>query len=269
MMNLVLYSDSNYEYQIKNFIDGLSYGGVNNFRLFYYTIGFKSTIQNPNVVCIPWEKNSSLPRFEYYKPGICFDLLKYTKEKIIFFDSDILVSKRFHQMPLAFEKECVMCCTAPMDYPNTYWSDSNGITYFDERKYMDYMGVKERTMNYVMTCFFSYDNQAADFLEEWKSVCENTYLLKNERSLFPFKDETIANVLMWKRGFRENYGRSFINTHKFSTFKLCEERDDIQNCLIDDNPYEQCESSSIVRFYHGVKVVEENEKILKYINENS
>lgn len=268
-MNLVLYSDANYEYQIKNFIKGLSYGGIKTFKLFYYTIGFKSTIDHPDVVCIPWERNNSLPRFEYYKPGICFDLLKYVQDRVIFFDSDILLSRRFSQMPFSFGKECIGCCTAPMDYPNTYWEDHTGRTYFDERKYMNYMGVSERSMNYIMTCFFTYDHSSADFLEEWKSFCENTYLLKNERSFFPFKDETIANVLMWKRGFNFNYGRSFINTHKFSTFKLCEENDNIQNFWIDNNPYEQCQSSSMVRFYHGVKVVEENEQILKYIDENS
>ncbi|MEN6294203.1 MAG: hypothetical protein ABFD07_19600 [Methanobacterium sp.] len=268
-MNLVLYSDSNYEYQIKNFIDGLSYGGVKHFRLFYYNIGFRSSIQHPNVIRIPWERNTSLPRFEYYKPAICLDLLNYVKDQIVFLDSDILLSKRFSSMPFSFGKECVGCCTAPMNYPNTYWEDARGRTYFDEKKYMQYMGVSERSMDYIMTCFFTYDSQAADFLEEWKSFCENTYLLKKEQSFFPFKDETIANVLMWKRGFNFNYGRSFINTHKFSTFKLCEENDNIENCLIDNNPYEQCERSSMVRFYHGVKVVDENVKILNFINENS
>lgn len=268
-MNLVLYSDVNYEYQIKNFISCLPYAGVNDFRIFYYTIDFKSSIQHPNVICVPWKRNTSLPRFEYYKPEICLDVLKYVQDRIIFFDSDIILSKRFSKMNLSFDKECIGCCTAPIDYPNTYWEDSRGRTYFDERKYMQYMGVGERSMNYIMTCFFTYDINASDFLDEWRSVCQNTYLLKNEQSFFPFKDETIANVLMWKRNFDFNYGRSFINTHKFSTFKLCEENDQIENLLIDGNMYEQCEKSNMVRFYHGVKIETENIKILNFIDENS
>ena len=60
-----------------------------------------------------------------------------------------------------------------------------------------------------------------------------------------------------------------MNTHKFSTFKLCEETEDIRKTNIDDNVYEQCEDSSKVYFYHATKVKEENYKILKYIDENS
>jgi hypothetical protein len=86
---------------------------------------------------------------------------------------------------------------------------------------------------------------------------------------YAFTDETPVNVLLWKKVIRDNYGRRFVNTHKFSTFKLCEENNNIKKTLIDDNFYEQCEDSSEVYFYHGTKVKEENEKILKYIDENS
>ena len=86
---------------------------------------------------------------------------------------------------------------------------------------------------------------------------------------YAFTDETPVNVLLWKKRSNDNYGRGFVNTHKFSTFKLCEENEDIKETLIDNNFYEQCEDSSKVYFYHGTKDKEENEKILKYIDENS
>jgi hypothetical protein len=93
--------------------------------------------------------------------------------------------------------------------------------------------------------------------------------LKDKQSIFPFSDETIANVLLWKRGLSQNYGRRFINTHKFSTFKICEEHDDIIGINIDNNIYERCDDSSLIFFYHGTKDHLENEKILNYIHENS
>ena len=134
---------------------------------------------------------------------------------------------------------------------------------------MNYMGVKERSMNYIMSCFFTYNNLCSDFLEEWESVCENKYLQKDQQSYFPFTDETIANVLLWKRNSSIDYSRGFVNTHKFSTFKMCEDSDNIKDTLIDDNMYEQCKYSSMVYFYHGTKDESENIKILKYIDENS
>ena len=266
-MNIVIYSDENYEHQVRNFIRSLSYGGIEDYRVFYYSIGFNSSIKSDKVVNIYWRKDSR--NFEFYKPEICLDVLNYVKENIFYFDADIILSKRFYKMPIEFGKSHPTFSKGPIEFPFTFWSDSNGTTTFDETKLMNYLGVKERLMHYVMACFFTYDEKCRDFLEEWMSFCKNEYLLKQRQSMYAFTDETIANVLLWKRGISDSYGRYFVNTHKFSTFKLCEENEDIEDSFIDGNPYEQCDDSSQVYFYHATKIKEENEKILKYIDENS
>ena len=267
-MDILIYSDEKYEYQVKYFLRSVKYAGLSNSRILYYNIGFNSSINQDNVINIPWEKSKVEKRFEFYKPGICLDALKYS-DRIAFFDTDIILSRRFSKLELIYGLEHPIFCTGPIDYPNTYWADHTGKTEFNERKFMDYLGIENRTMNYIMTCFFTYDKNASDFIEEWKSFCENEYLLKNQQSYFPFPDETIANVLLWKRRCVVNYGRRFVNTHKFTTFKLCEESNNIKNQFIDENIYEQCEDSNTVYFYHGTKVNEETSKILDYINENS
>lgn len=266
-MNIVIYSDKNYEHQVKNFIRSLTYGGIENYRVFYYNIGFNSTIKSDRVVNIYWRKDSR--NFEFYKPEICLDVLNYVKENIFYFDADIILSKRFHKMPVEFGKTYPTYSKGPIEFPYTFFDTPDGRTMFDETKLMNYLGVKERSMHYVMACFFTYDENSRDFLEEYMSFCKNEYLLKQWRSMYAFTDETIANVLLWKREISDSYGRYFVNTHKFSTFKLCEENEDIKDSWIDDNPYEQCEDSSQVYFYHATKIEKENEKILKYINENS
>lgn len=266
-MNIVIYSDRNYEHQVINFIRSLSYGGVENYRIFYYSVGFNSSIKSDRVVNIYWKRDAR--KFEFYKPEICLDVLNYVKENIFYFDADIILSKRFHKMPVEFGKAYPTFSRGPIEYPFTFWSDSNGTTNFDETRLMNYLGVKERLMNYVMACFFTYDENSRDFLEEYMSFCKNEYLLNQGQYMYTFTDETIANVLLWKRGISDSYGRYFVNTHKFSTFKLCEENENIKDLLIDGNHYEQCEDSSQVYFYHATKIREENEKILKYIDENS
>jgi hypothetical protein len=268
-MNFVFYSDSKYEYQVKNFLKSIPYGGMSGSNFYYYTIGFESDISYPNLNLIPCDKSKTLERFEFYKPGICLDSLKRTEGNFIFVDTDIILSRRFKNTPFNYMSNHPVFCRGPIDYPNTYWADSKGTTVFDENKLMRYLGVQQRTMNYVMTCFFTYNNLCKDFLEEWESICENKYLQKNQQSYFPFTDETIANVLLWKRNASIDYDRGFVNTHKFSTFKMCEESDYILDTLIDDNMYEQCKDSSKVYFYHGTKDEIQNDKILKYINENS
>lgn len=269
-MNLVLYSDANYQYQVLNFISSLKYGGLNDFKIFYYNIGFESNIEDSRVIKIPWEKSKIHKRFEFYKPEICIDALKRSEGNFLFFDTDILLSKKFRNFESINGISYPGFCTGPIEYPHTFWQDGEGNrTIFNEKRLMDYLGVQERSMFYIMTCFFSYDKSSLDFLEEWQSFCENKYLLKEWHSWYAFTDETIANVLLWKRKATLNHGRRFVNTHKFSTFKMCEESDNIKNTLIDDNMYEQCEDSSRICFYHGTKIEEENKKILNYIYENS
>lgn len=268
-MNFVFYSDEKYEYQVKNFLSSIPYGGMSGSNFYYYTIGFESDIKYPNLNIVPWERLEVLERFEFYKPGICLDSLSRFEGNFIFIDIDIILSKRFKNIPFNYMSEHPIFCSGPIDYPNTFWEDSTGKTLFDETELMRYLGVEKRSMDYIMSCFFTYSNYCSDFLEEWKSVCENAYLQKSSRKYFPFTDETIANVLLWKRKATLNYGRGFINTHKFSTFKMCEESNDIRDVLIDNNMYEQCKDSSKVYFYHGTKNEIENSKILKYIDENS
>jgi hypothetical protein len=268
-MNFVFYSDSKYEYQVKNFLKSIPYGGMAGSNFYYYTIGFESSISYPGLNLIQWEKSKTLERFEFYKPGICLDSLNRTGGNFIFVDTDIILSKRFKNIPFNFMPEYPIFCKGPIEYPNTFWADSSGKTIFNETKLMKYLGVEKRSMDYIMSCFFTYNNLCSDFFEEWESVCENKYLHKDRQSYFPFTDETVANVLLWKRNALVNYDRGFVNTHKFSTFKLCEDSDDIKDVMIDDNMYEQCKDSSRVYLYHGTKDESENSKILNYIDENS
>lgn len=268
-MNIVVISDKNYEYQVVNLLRSIDYSGVVPDKIYYYTIGFNSTIEYNNLIKVSWPKMPHLPKYDFYKPGICLDVLKKTDGQFLYVDTDVMFSKRFHKFKIKTGLNHPCYVEGFVEYPYTFWSDSSGMTKFDENKLMTYHGVTSRSMTYIMACLFSFDNKCQDFLEEWQSICENQYLLKNHISIFPFTDETAANVLLWKRQSTDKYDRIFVNTHKFSTFKLCEENNNIHKTLIDNNMYEQCEDSSKVYFYHGTKDREENSKILNYINENS
>jgi hypothetical protein len=75
-------------------------------------------------------------------------------------------------------------------------------------------------------------------------------------------------MLLWKYSATENLGHIFVNTHKFSTFRLIEESENLSRINIDDNPYEFCDEASKIMFYHGTKDQDQNLEIQKYIYEN-
>jgi hypothetical protein len=268
-MNIVVLSDINYEYQVSNLLKSFQYANFEPDNIFYYTIGYNSNLQHKNLIKIPWPKINYLPKFDFYKPSISLDALNRTDGDFCYFDSDIILSKRFNQFQIKSNLGYPCFSEGVIEYPFTFWKSDTETILFDETKLMKYFGVVDRSMFYVMACFFTFDKHSIDFLEEWKSICENKYLLKNHTSYFPFRDETAANVLLWKNNLNEKYDRIFVNTHKFTTFKLCEKNYNIKKSFIDENMYEQCEDSSRVYFYHGTKDKLENEKILNYINENS
>lgn len=256
-MRIIVYSDSNYEYQVKNLLSSLEYSG-SDLEVIYYTIGFRSSVNNPRVHRVYMKHRPELPKFEFYKPSICLHAIDSCDENFLYVDTDILFSKRFSTFEYHFGETHPVACEGPLEYPYTWEGTPDNHEIFNERKLMDYFGVEKRSMNYITACFFSFNSESRDFIEEWQSIAENPYLLKSHRSVFPFTDETALNVLFWKRGISLNYGRKFVNTHEFSTFKICEENDEVNQFLIDGNMYEQAEKSSQVYFYHGTKVHEEN-----------
>jgi hypothetical protein len=254
-MKFIIYSDKNYEYQVNNFLDSLNYSQVND-DVVYFTLGFKSSIEKKGLIKIEYPINESLPKFEFYKPFICLEALKLFDDDFCYVDSDIILSKRFKDFNFDFSVDHPMSCKGPIEYPYIYYGSEENFTVKNETKLMNYFGVKERKMFYNMSCFFTFNKNSMDFLEEWSSICENKYLLKNYSEYFPFTDETALNVLYWKRNVTNNYGHKFINTHKFSTFDMCENGDRITQTLIDDNMYEYCHDSNEVYFYHGFKEVD-------------
>ena len=129
---------------------------------------------------------------------------------------------------------------------------------------MNYLGVKENSMSYVYSCFMSINDKCTDFLKEWKSFCENSYLLENSQSYYPFQDETSFNVLLWKRESTFNYGRIYLNTLFCDPLKFVEESENYQGNVF-NTPEQYCDNSSNVVFYHGIKDKTELEKSLEYL----
>ena len=150
-----------------------------------------------------------------------------------------------------------------------YVMDKTNIDFSNEEPLMKYFGVSSRSMNYVYTCVFSFNDKCSDILKEWKSMCENTYLLQDIRKYFPFRDETPLNIILWKKGITQNLNRIYFNTIESQPLIYIEENDNIRgdayNMGVFGNSNMKCENSSDIMIYHGIKDKSQIDIVINYM----
>jgi hypothetical protein len=270
-MKIVFYSDKNYEYQAKSLIESILINGDSDIQMIYYTIGFESTLKYSNLTKKIYPLDIKKPKFEYYKPSIILDAIDSFGGDFLFLDTDIIVGKRFNKDKFIHSLDYPLLSVGNWDYPFVCKSfDGEHQNVCDETNLMKYFGVSARTMNYVYTCIISFNEKCRDFIFEWKSMCDNEYLLVNRETYFPFPDETPMNILLWKRNIQINYDRIYLNTLEFNPLKYIEENNDIVgdsniNYGIMGSDLMRCDNSSNIMFYHGIKNSDELDKVIDYI----
>ena len=273
-MRLIAFSDENFLPVVQNLVSSLD-KIYPHAPLTYYMVGFhrKNCLQSENLKISykTFFPKPGLPNLNFLKPSILLQsLMDHDEDIFIFLDSDITIGKRFSpESILRKSLEFPLASFGPYELPYTFRTSEGGITEtYTPDLLMDYFGVKSKSMRYVQNCLIAYHRNHQNFLLEWESICLNKYLLKEHWRYFSFQDETAFNMLLWKYSATENLGHIFVNTHKFSTFRLIEERENLSRINIDDNPYEFCDESSKIMFYHGTKDQDQNLEIQKYIYEN-
>ena len=265
MKTILFYTDQKYEHQALNLLKSFKVNNKLDYNFLYYTIGFKSTIEFPNLVTKEWPIDTKIPIspennkpfFEFYKPVICLDALQ-DYDDICFLDTDIVISRRFTLDHLSNDKEHPLCCYCAYEYPFVYKHNDDGTTtIYNEVRLMEYYNVPKRSMRYAQTCFILFNRKCINFLKEWVSMCKNDYLLgfieNNCLIYYPSRDETAFNVCLWKHNYTDNLGHLFLNSWKIDIIKQVEEDDNIRGVEFDGNLIEYCHDSSQVILYHGLK----------------
>lgn len=273
MKTIILYSDKGYERMVDSFLISMKYAQCVNIPVLYYTIGFDSELDYPNLTKIRWEIDPNKIDLTYYKPEILLDSLKYSDE-ICYMDSDIVLGKRFNIDSL-FKNDIdyPFCCRGPIEFVWVWYSQNGENFRIDENNLMNYYGVKERSSTYLWASMISFTDKCRDFLEEWSSILNNPYLLKKANHYFPFREETAFNVTFWKRNCNQILDLVFFNTIKFESFLKVETENDFNykstnftdHSTIDYSIYETCNNSTIVQFYHGLKPGEDLNKVIDWM----
>ena len=260
-MNIIFYSDYNYEYQAKALIESIILNIKEDVQMIYYTIGFESSLEYDNLTKVPYERDLMKKSFEFYKPSIMLDAIDRFGGDFLFLDTDILIGRRFEISRVINNLDIPLFPYGNWDYPFLFDGvDSNGnhVNFRNEEAIMEYFGVKSRSMNYVYTCVCSFNERCSGILREWKSMCEYSFLLEEDIfKYYPFKDETPLNVILWKRGITQNMGRIYLNTIEAYPLIHIEENEgvsgDAYNMGIFENPNMKCDNSSEIILYHGIK----------------
>jgi alpha-N-acetylglucosamine transferase len=267
-MSILFYTDKNFEYMAKYLIESLTIQKVDTEWL-YYTIGFDSTIEHPNLIKKRWDIDENKPRFEFYKPSLLLDALK-DYDKVIFLDSDIIVGRRFETSKFDHDFDYPLASYGNWEYPWAIIYRDGEKLMINEDKLMKSLDVKERSMYYVYSCFMSVNRKCIDFLKEWESFCINPYFLENREIYYPFQDETSFNVLLWKRNCTQNYGRIFLNTLYSDPLEFVEDKvNDGFEGRVYSVPEQFVDNSSDIMFYHGLKNEVELKNSLNYLRKQS
>jgi hypothetical protein len=275
-MNIIFYSDYNYEYQAKALIESIILNIKDDIQMIYYTIDFESSLDYPNLTKVVYPKNSNKIFFEFYKPTIMLDAISKFGGKFLFVDTDILIGKRFNISKLDNNLDFPLFPYGNWDYPflcNGMDENKEYIDFSNEESLMKYFGIESRSMNYVYTCVFTFNDKCSDIFKEWESICDNNYLLQDVRKYFPFKDETSLNIVLWKRGITQNLNRVYLNTIQAEPLIYIEENDgicgDSYNMGVFGNSNMKCENSSDIILYHGIKDKNELDIAINYFKSKS
>lgn len=270
-MVLFLYSDKNCEHQAIACIRSLTNTAPDDLKIVYYTVGFKSDFNFKNLHKIEYPLRPEYPRFHFYKAELALVTMNIFPDEYYFFtDTDVIFSKRIDFNKLKHNLEYPLASFGPHDYPFIFEQYGNNTTIYDETKLMKYLNVPARTQRYCWSCFFSFNPNCKDFLEEYTSICKNKYLLDRQKFYFPYADETAFNVCLWKRNATQNLGFVFVNTALLDVVKNVEENDikETHNNRILDHlgaDWEYIHDSNFVILYHGFKEKESMDTAVEYI----
>jgi autotransporter strand-loop-strand O-heptosyltransferase len=108
------------------------------------------------------------------------------------------------------------------DYP--YFTESiydfmcingrGGTQFVDTLEYplCNLFGVTEhQRKHYRQTGYFVAGQNTLEFLDEWYNMCVNPEVLRDTSYYAPFNEETVLNVLLWKRGISDGLPYIYIN----------------------------------------------------------
>lgn len=129
--------------------------------------------------------------------------------------------------------------------------------------------IRER---YRQTGYFVASKRCLDFLEEWYWMCINPTIIKNNEFYAPYNEETILNVLLWKKGILDGLPYIYINGNLDNIIDIYDKIHNVTQHLgtLGDELEKWVRlplSKDCLLFFHGEKDIKKMEQMIEKIKE--
>jgi autotransporter strand-loop-strand O-heptosyltransferase len=231
----VLYSNEKYFDTLISCVKSIR--EFSTFPIFVYTINSDLVIDIENVTTVRWDcelpidsnmyitnddnfyinrKSESIYKLLIQRPLIVKDVLeKYTK-MVAYIDSDSVatpyIDTIFDYYDLSLNYPYFVSGIYDFFIVDGRGGNNNTLTGTLEHLTCELFGVDQSVRTkYVQTGYFVANNNCVDFLDEWYWMCTHPKVLKNIQLYAPFNEETILNVLLWKKNIQESLPYIYVN----------------------------------------------------------
>lgn len=204
------------------------------------------------------------------KQTIILDALNNGLEEGIFLDADGLVRENI-DTSFDYLNECddyPLVGKGLFEYMMLYDKGNPFIGNTLEMPIMNLFGIYERSMHYVQTNFFIFNKNCKNFFEECVEISNNINVLKHNLLYVPYHDETIINVMLWKRNAKKHLPIVHFNLSDFNSLLNFYKTN--KSGSINDSPWHIIPSNkNDIKFFHGCKSISELDACLKYFKEKA
>lgn len=149
--------------------------------------------------------NSSIYSMLIQRPLVVKHALDNFAECVAYVDGDSVATKNADRIFEYLNREAEIPAFVEGIYDVLFMGGRGGIYGDDYTKSLEHpacelFGVDQRVREkYRQTGYFVAGQKCRNFLEEWYSMCSDAAVMENCGHYAPFNEETIANVLLWKK----------------------------------------------------------------------
>jgi hypothetical protein len=264
-----------------------------NYPIIVYGYNFDYKFDNPRVFSKRLDDaNLNLPEFEkssdisghigivnradkntYYtlsrKPVVLLDSINNGVEEGVFLDADGLVRHNIDELFL-FSSDCSnypLIGKGLFEYMMLYGKGDPAVGNPLEFPMMNLLGIRERTLFYGQTNVIFFNKNCKEFFEECVTVANNKNIIRHNLLYAPYHDETIMNVLLWKRKANKQLPLVHFNLSDFNSLQKFEQSE--SGIYMDNCPWHQIPANkNDIKFFHGCKSIVELDKCLNYFSKD-
>lgn len=203
------------------------------------------------------------------KPSVILDALNNGLEEGIFLDADGLVRENIDEA-FDFLNNCEdypLVGKGLFEYMMLYGKGDPAVGDPLEMPMMNFLGVYHRSMHYVQTNFMVFNKRCVSFFEECIKVSNNKNILDHNLLYAPYHDETIINVLLWKRNAKKHLPLIHFNLIDSLVLKNFYKKD-FHGKVNDSSWHIIPENKNDIKYFHGCKTISELDKCIDFFKLN-